>query len=119
MYPEGCYTIPAGHLEKNESAEVAVVREVYEETKLTIIPCTFRLLYEEEIKDKCRRGADYHVWSLYFCECLGDACLSYEADIMGWYKKNEIISLPELTRPTGYFLSKYFSVQLSNIRADN
>lgn len=73
----------------------------------------------EFLRDKCRHGADYHVWSLYFCECIGDACLSYEADIMGWHKKDEIISLPELTRPTGYFLSKYFGVQLSNIREDN
>jgi len=149
MYPEGCYTIPAGHLEKNESAEIAAVREVYEETKLVIIPSTFKLLYEDlcalysskhqliedvmstrhttEIEDKCRRGADYHAWLLYFCECIGDACLSYEADIMGlpsseakgWYKKNEIISLPELTRPTGYFLSKYFGAQLANIRKDH
>ena len=118
MYPEGCYTIPAGHLERNESAEIAVVREIYEETKLAIIPSTFKLVYEEEIEDKCRRGADYHVWSLYFCEVLGDACLSYEADIMGWYKTSEITSLPELTRPTGYFLSKYFACQLANIRRD-
>lgn len=115
MYPEGCYTIPAGHLEKNEAAELAVVREVYEETKLVLIPSTFKLLYEEEIEDKCRRGADYHVWSLYCCECIGDACLSYEADIMGWYKKDEIISLPELTRPTGHFLSQYFGVQLATM----
>jgi len=38
IYPEGCYTIPAGHLNKDESSEIAVLREIYEETKLLIIP---------------------------------------------------------------------------------
>jgi len=119
LYPEGCYTIPAGHLEKDEPSEIAVIREVYEETKLAIIPSTFELLYEKEIEDRCRRGADYHVWSLYFGECIGDASLSYEGDILGWYRKDEIISLPELTRPTGYFLSKYLGIQLTNIRLES
>jgi ADP-ribose pyrophosphatase YjhB (NUDIX family) len=80
-HPIGYYTIPAGHLEMGEDPRAAALREAYEETQLGVVSA--ELFCEEEMLDECRRGADYHVWSLYLCQCIGEPRLSDEADVMG------------------------------------
>jgi len=106
-HPIGYYTIPAGHLEMGEDAQAAALREVYEETQLAAL--SIELLYQGEIEDECRRGADYHFWHLYLCECIGEPRMSDEADVIGWFSRGEIINKLELTRPTGLFLGKHFN----------
>lgn len=106
IHPVGFYTIPAGHIEMGESLEEAVLREIYEETRLSILSVKF--LLEEEIRDECRRGADYHYWYLFCCQAMGDPQISDEADVIGWYTQFEIINKLNLTLPTGHFLGQFF-----------
>ncbi len=103
-HPIGYYTIPAGHLEMGEEPEEAVLREIYEETKLKILSIEY--LLQEELRDECRQGADYHLWYLYLCQCDGEPQISEEADIIRWFTREEIINDLKLTKPTGYFLGK-------------
>jgi len=106
FHPIGYYTIPAGHLEMDEDPMAAALREAYEETQLGVL--SVRLLYEEEIKEECRRGSDYHVWHLYLCQCVGDPRLGEEGDVIGWFTRDEIINDLRLVRPAGYFFGKLF-----------
>mgnify|MGYP003554242450 CR=1 FL=1 len=62
-YPSA-YTIPAGHIDVNEASKIAAIREVSEETGVSI---TDAVLIKEDIifGDSCSRGADIHKWFLY------------------------------------------------------
>jgi ADP-ribose pyrophosphatase YjhB (NUDIX family) len=113
-HPIGYYTIPAGHFEMGEDPQEAALREAYEETQLGVV--STQLLYEEEVLDECRRGADYHVWSVYLCQGIGEPRMSEEADIIGWYTRKEIINELPLTRPTGYFLAQLFGETPRHVR---
>ena len=114
LHPIGYYTIPAGHLEMGEDPMVAALREAYEETQLGVL--SVELLYEEEIKEECRRGSDYHVWHLYACQCIGEPRLSEEGDVIGWFTREEIINDLNLVKPAGYFLGKFFNEMPRKIR---
>jgi ADP-ribose pyrophosphatase YjhB (NUDIX family) len=105
-HPIGHYTIPAGHLEMGEVPQEAALREVYEETQLGVL--SIELYQQEEVEDECRRGANFHVWNLYLCQCIGEPRMSDEADVIGWFTRDEIINELKLTRPTAYFLAKFF-----------
>jgi ADP-ribose pyrophosphatase YjhB (NUDIX family) len=113
-HPIGYYTIPAGHLEMGEDPQVAALREAYEETQLGVLSA--ELLYEEEVRDECRRGADYHFWHLYLCQCTGEPRMSDEGDVIGWFTRDEITGELPLTRPTGYFLGQLFGETPRNAR---
>lgn len=109
-YPIGYYTIPAGHVDVGEEPLTSVLRETYEETGLAVIRA--EVLYaNEEISDACRRGANYHVWHLYRCECIGEPHLSDEGDVIGWYTRAEILDNLPLTRPAAHFLGRYFGAE--------
>jgi ADP-ribose pyrophosphatase YjhB (NUDIX family) len=105
-HPVGFYTIPAGHVEQGEAPATTMRREVYEETGLAVLSA--EPLYEGEMLDECRRGADYHIWYAYMCECIGEPRLSDEADIVGWYTRAEIINDLPLTRPTAELLAQHW-----------
>jgi 8-oxo-dGTP pyrophosphatase MutT (NUDIX family) len=105
-HPIGYYTIPAGHVEMGEEPKEAALREVYEETQLGVLSA--ELLYQEEMQDECRRGSDYHFWHLYLCKCIGEPRMSVEADVIGWFTREEITDELKLTRPTGLFFGKLF-----------
>lgn len=115
-YPIGYYTIPAGHVDVGEEPLTSVLRETYEETGLAVIRS--ELLYaNEEIADACRRGANYHAWHLYLCECLGEPHLSDEGDVIGWYTRTEILEDLRLTRPAAHFLGRYFGAVPRRVHA--
>lgn len=105
-YPIGYYTIPAGHVDTGEAPLTSVLRETFEETGMAVIR-TDLLYANEEIADACRRGANYHTWHLYLCECLGEPHLSDEGDVIGWYTPAEILHDLPLTRPAAHFLGRY------------
>jgi ADP-ribose pyrophosphatase YjhB (NUDIX family) len=58
------HTIPAGHVDEGEDVKIAAIREVSEETGISI---TGVVLIKEDIiiGDSCSRGADIHKWFLY------------------------------------------------------
>jgi ADP-ribose pyrophosphatase YjhB (NUDIX family) len=106
IQPAGCYTIPAGHLEIGETPEEGARREGYEETQLGILSAEY--FYEGEIQEGCRRGSNWHYWYLYLCQCVGEARLPDEADVIGWFSRDEIIKELKLTEPAGIFFNKLF-----------
>ncbi len=102
LFPVGEYTLPAGHREGDESPEACVRREMAEEVGLE--PRSLRLLAENVLlRDACRRGADYHLWTLFGAETAGEPSLGEEGDRWGWYGTEEWAALP-LTPPTRHFL---------------
>lgn len=76
---------PAGHMDKDESAETAVIREVYEETGLQVV--STKLLFNEFLPDDvCRHGVIGHQWCLF--EVVTSGTLTpdpVEARTMGFY----------------------------------
>jgi ADP-ribose pyrophosphatase YjhB (NUDIX family) len=108
-YPVGYYTIPAGHLEFNENPQQAIQREVKEETNLHIISTNF--LFEIMLEDKCRRGADYHYWYIYSCECSGELTINNESDSAEWVDEDNISDSNRFTDATSsllkIFIDKY------------
>lgn len=58
------YTIPAGHMNEGECVKMVAIREVSEETGISISDV---MLIKEDtiIGDSCSRGADIHKWFLY------------------------------------------------------
>lgn len=108
-YPIGYYTIPAGHIKINEDPKEAIIRECKEETGLDVV-LREPVFFEGLIYDECRRGADFHNWTVYKCDCDGDGdikCNEEGCDI-GWYSKDQILNDLPLTLPTAYFLSIKF-----------
>jgi len=99
------YSIPAGHLEKNEDPDIAVTREVIEETGIEKGAEAFEKIFSGKIDDPCRRGCDIHDWSLYTLR-LGerpDTSSNEEAEKLEWISLDQVGSL-ELTAPTQKFL---------------
>jgi len=113
-HPIGYYTIPAGHLEMGEDPKVAAQREAHEETELEIV--SIELLYEGEIREECRRGSDYHFWHAYLCECKGEPRMSDEADVIGWFTRDEIVNELKLTKPTAMLFAKHFGEMPHHVR---
>lgn len=67
----------AGHLDKGESPETAVSREVKEETNLTIT--SQKKIWEGMVKNRfCRRGISNHYWYLYLCTYEGKPIIDTE-----------------------------------------
>lgn len=59
-FPYGL-TIPAGHRDRGEDLECGASRELYEETGVTLNDLR-SLGTDTVVSDKCRRGADAHLW---------------------------------------------------------
>lgn len=114
MHPTGYYTLPAGHLELGETPDLTLRREVYEETGLGVLSA--ELLFEGELPDDCRRGADYHYWHAYLCPCIGEPALCNESDIVGWYTRAEILRDLPLTYPTGVICERLFGEWPARVR---
>jgi ADP-ribose pyrophosphatase YjhB (NUDIX family) len=103
-FPIGQYSIPAGHVERDEDSRSVVIRESFEETGLAVLSVS-PIKNDLMLRESCRRGVDYHVWTFYACDCLGDPRMSYESDVLGWYTRDEVDKLP-LTLPTRHIFSK-------------
>lgn len=82
-------TFPGGHIEENESLTEAIIREVYEETGLTIKNPVMCGIYDW-IQDD---GARYFVFLYRASEFTGELCSSEEGEVE-WIKKTEFLSQP-------------------------
>jgi 8-oxo-dGTP pyrophosphatase MutT (NUDIX family) len=83
----------AGHIDRNETPEGALVREVKEESGLDVQKST--LLFEEELGwNTCSYGITTHYWHLFKCDTSGSLTRdTHEAKSIGWYTASEILSL--------------------------
>jgi 8-oxo-dGTP pyrophosphatase MutT (NUDIX family) len=87
-YPYG-YAFPAGHVEYEEKPLATLVREVNEETGLIVK--NPKLIFEGDIDNKCRYGANIHLWYFYYCEFeAGVPIFNAESEAIGWYTLKEI-----------------------------
>ncbi len=105
------YTIPAGHLEYDESPIECVKREVLEETGLNTVSINPTPGKPLRLTDPCRRGADVHYWHLFTVETTGEPRLSDEGRIIGWYTLDEIMQLKTqelLTEPVRKIFNELF-----------
>lgn len=106
IYPFA-FAIPAGHLDTGEIAEIAVKRELTEETGIK--SNNVKLFSEEDvIGDECRRGADNHRWHLYVTknESTDDIKINDEGVKPVWLTLNEALE-KKLVFPVRYFIEKY------------
>ena len=84
------------------------MREVWEETGLEVDKENKELIFEGEIDDTCRRGADVHGWHLYFVELENQNVElepNDEAEYLEWMSYSEIKE-KEVTDPVKEFLIK-------------
>jgi len=103
IYPYA-YTIPAGHLDINETPDEAAVRELKEETSISLSKVNPYVA-----NDKCRKGADYHKWHLYTAplDKLPSIKIQNTEGHKGtWVKLSKALKL-DLTLPVRFFLRKY------------
>ena len=96
----------AGHLDKNESPEQALIREVREESGLKIEK--YKLINEEEIDwNWCSLGIGVHYWYLFDCQVSGKIKQNKrETKSIGWFSEKEIKKL-NLEPVWRYWLKKF------------
>ena len=70
------WACPAGHLDEGEDPEIAVIREVKEETGLTVdFVYDIGLTLQEVLsmpQETCSRGVDLHLWTVYQVQAYGN-----------------------------------------------
>ncbi len=90
LYPPG-YAGIAGHVDKGETPEQGLIREVKEETNYEII--NKKLLFHEIIHgNECRTGFKIHEWFLYNCQCKGKLKICKREEKSIGYKTKEQIN---------------------------
>lgn len=99
------WACPAGHIENGETSDQAVIREVKEETNLTIRK--YNLLIHEFVESNtCKRGFTGHDWHVYeIIDWRGEVKLSPEHKAIGW-KTIEDIKQLRLEKVWQYFFKK-------------
>lgn len=101
------YSIVAGHLDNNESANQAVVREVKEELNISL-KTTNLVTIEKGVPDKCRYGAENHDWYVFSSEEIKkDSEILYdksEIDSIEWMSKEKIKSNKENLTQGAYLI---------------
>ena len=83
----------AGHIDKNENAVKALIREVKEESNLKVKD--YKLIFEEELDwNWCSKGIKSHYWYLFDCKVSGKIkrC-KIETKSIDWYVPEEIKNL--------------------------
>ncbi len=94
--PDICWDIPGGRIQKNESLEEALKREVYEETGLRhltkITPFTMSLT---NIRISVPNGDVGLIYAIYLCEVEVDVSiqLSQEHVHFGWFEPSKSAEL--------------------------
>ncbi|HAV11037.1 MAG TPA: hypothetical protein DCX32_00600 [Candidatus Moranbacteria bacterium] len=103
-FPFG-WACPAGHVDEGEKPEDAMVREVWEETGLSVKE--YELLFHEFVEwNECSRGVRGHDWSLFEAiEWEGEAVSNSESKNMKWVGVDEIKGL-ELEPVWKYWFEK-------------
>ena len=106
-YPFGL-TIPAGHLDCNETPETAARREVQEETGLQLDQL-HAVATDNIAGDECRRGADAHRWHTYVATIPATSTveLNPEGHSPVWLTLAEAANREDLTFAIRYLIARH------------
>lgn len=91
------FACPAGHIDKGEEGEDAIIREVKEETGLDVISIEYIETEDFLInvpQEACSHGVDVHIWQVFKIQAKGE--LIFKADevkSIGWYSVEQIKKL--------------------------
>lgn len=115
IYPFA-FSVPAGHLNKNENPKKAIIREIKEEVNLIINECDIKLFSKENLtEDPCRRGADSHKWHLFTGQVKNNQPITMNEEGIKpvWCSLDETLK-KDLTQPVRFFIEKYGKQLLNN-----
>lgn len=105
---QGKWSIPGGVLEVGERLRAAVVREVKEETGLTIKPGELLGVFERVLPDDAGRMRYHYVLIDYLCQRVGgELAAASDAEEARWFRREELGTL-ELHRETEDVILKGF-----------
>lgn len=91
--PPPGFACPAGHIDEGEEPKIAALRELKEETGITVDNLEF--ICEEEILGNYCRSANVHYWYLFRLEVESETATAEddEAKSSGWYSVEEMKNL--------------------------
>ncbi|HOX40652.1 MAG TPA: GAF domain-containing protein [bacterium] len=93
------YALPAGHMERGETPEDGIKREMIEELGLNLSGLS--LIYHKTIPDECRYGGNIHEWYL-FKTTINEEIIFENSEIekFGWYSlpETEKLEMPKSVR---------------------
>jgi 8-oxo-dGTP pyrophosphatase MutT (NUDIX family) len=103
------YSIPAGHLDKNEEPEIAARRELKEETNISALALKIKKTDFNISGDSCRRGSDDHCWNLYSLklDSLPKIIISDEASKIKWMSLEDLKSEYKISYPLQFFVNTF------------
>jgi len=98
-YEDGKYSLPAGHIEDNESLTRGAAREIFEEIGVTLAPQACKLVHVMHRKENDIRMDFFFTQPHFFQSGAGQAPVNKEpekCDDLSWFS---LESLPENTIP--------------------
>ncbi len=106
---KGYWSLPGGAVETGERLEVAVRREVREETGLEIEIVALIEVFERIMNDESGRPEYHYVLMDYLCRPSGGSlCAADDASRVGWFEPGEISAL-RITEGTPAVIAKAFA----------
>src|SRR5204863_6056202 len=91
----GEWSVPGGVLELGETVREGVVREVLEETGLTVETLELLGVFDRVVRDLDERTLYHYVLIDFLCQRVsGELCAAGDADEARWFSAEELAKLP-------------------------